>query len=206
MESRRVVLEAGPSVVVDGIRRAVGWELVDGSGLVTGDEARATVSADGEIIALLPACTTTEALAILRQAGVVDVDVDVVDTGAWPLAVCGAAFEGGGPGVFTHDHEYLDEDAVRRWIGQSLAPGIAVRPHRDGDEPAFVIVADGVGMTPRRAVGQELVASLNAALERLRADHRWYTLPSLDERAVHLRLDRDTATRLGVGVFPRVGG
>jgi hypothetical protein len=61
-------------------------------------------------------------------------------------------------------------------------------------------------MTPRRAVGQELVASLNAALERLRADHRWYTLPSLDERAVHLRLDRDTATRLGVGVFPRVGG
>lgn len=55
MESRRVVLEAGPSGVVDGIRRAVGWQPVDGSALVTGDEARATLSADGEIIALLPA-------------------------------------------------------------------------------------------------------------------------------------------------------
>jgi hypothetical protein len=167
-----------PRVVLDDGRTFdVDYEDLDPSRLAHGDRARVELSGK-RVSKLRPLLTAAEAVTILVDAGVLATRPDLGD-GPWPEELLDAVHDHDTTdATFSHDHHYLEPKQIETWA------------RRSNLSPEDI---DGEDSQPHFAINAKLAARNDR--------YRWYRLHSDDPRSAYLRLDRDLATKLGLGLF-----
>ena len=202
----------GPVVVFDdGTQLPVAYELLDCCGAQKGDRLRAR-RAHGVVTSLTPFLPLRKAIATLARAHVLEVSTDAVaHEGAWPEALFEAAWQAASErrevaSIVALDHDEFTSEAVCAWLRCSGIenPIVTEGPADKFDRGPTLRIDLGRGArAPIRTVGHDLGPEIDRLLSEANTPWRWYALPSVDSRSVFLRLDRETAEALGVGVFGR---
>lgn len=173
---------ATPRVIVDDGRAFdVEYDVLDASCLGHGDRARVELSGR-DVERLQPLLTAADAITLLVDAGVLSArpaSPTSNDDAPWPSALLDVVFDHDTTdATFSHDHHYLEPKQIERWA------------RRSNLSPEDI---DGEDSQPHFAINAKLAA---------RGDrYRWYRLHSDDPRSAYLRLDRELATKLGLGLF-----
>ena len=197
-EQPRVVLEDGRSF-------DVAYEVLDASSVTHGDRVRVEIASSGEVTAMIPLLSSGDAFAALARARIVELSEDAVGSlgeEPWPAALFEQAWSTEADTVFHIDGHYLEPDQVAEWLRCSgMTPATITRGPEVRREPTLVIDFGRGPRTPVRPAAFDMYWEVSEILRAVDAPYRWYALPSHDARSVYLRLDRGTATTLGVGVF-----
>ncbi|GEM_PF-7000781 len=179
MTTGRVETSGTPRVILDDGRALdVEYDVLDASGLGHGDRARVELS--GRVVERLqPLLTAAEAITILVDAGVLSTRPTSIVDAPWTRALLDVVFDHDTTdATFSHDHHYLEPKQIERWARRSsLSPEDI---DSEDSQPHFAI---------------------NAKLAARDDRYRWYRLHSDDPRSAYLRLDRELATKLGLGLF-----
>jgi hypothetical protein len=167
----RVILDDGRSIEVE-------YEVIDASCVGHGDRVRVEFRGT-RVQTLLPLLTAAEAITILVDAGVLPTPPASIEDAPWPSELLELVFDHDTTdGTFSHDHHYLEPKQIATWA------------RRSGLSPDDI---DGEDSQPHLAI--------NAKLAARKSPYRWFALPSGDPRSAYIRVDRELATKLGLGLF-----
>jgi hypothetical protein len=192
----------------DGSRLDVSYELFDASGAQNGDRVRVTRTGH-EVLTVLPWLSLAEALKVFVGFGILPADVATSDGDTpWPLALFDIVWEeyeanARNEGIVAFDHDELSVDVLATWLRRSglQTAKVTEGPRAADGGPSLVI---DIGGGPRRAacsVAHEVGPDIHQILEEVDAPWRWYRVHSWDSRAAFVRLNREAAEALGLGLF-----
>lgn len=194
----------------DGSRLDLSYELLDACGAQDGDRVRVTRTGH-EVLTVVPWLSLAEALKVLVHLGILPADAATSDTPSdtpWPLALFDLVWEAHeanaqNEGIVAFDHDELSADVLSTWLRRSglQTAKVTEGPRASDGGPSLVI---DIGAGPRRSarsVAHEVGPDLHKILEEIDAPWRWYWVRSWDSRAAFVRLSRDAAEALGVGLF-----
>jgi hypothetical protein len=106
-------------------------------------------------------------------------------------------------GIVAFDHDELSVDVLATWLrrsGLQTAKVTAGPPASDGG-PSLVVDIGGGPRRAARSVAHEVGPDLHQILDEIDAPWRWYSVHSWDSRAAFVRLNREAAEALGLGLF-----
>ncbi len=192
----------------DGSRLDVSYELFDASGAQNGDRVRVTRTGH-EVLTVLPWLSLAEALKVFVGFGILPADVATSDGDTpWPLALFDIVWEeyeanARNEGIVAFDHDELSVDVLATWLRRSglQTAKVTEGPRAADGGPSLVIDIGGGPRRAARSVAHEVGPDIHQILEEVDAPWRWYRVHSWDSRAAFVRLNREAAEALGLGLF-----